>query len=79
MKLLVAEDEPKTGVYLQQGLTEAGFTVDRVMTGTDALQQAQSEAYDLLILDVMMPGLDGWEVLRKIRAAGKDVPVLFLT
>ncbi len=79
MKLLVAEDEPKTGVYLQQGLTEAGFTVDRVMTGTDALQQAQSEAYDLLILDVMMPGLDGWEVLRKIRAAGKDVSVLFLT
>lgn len=79
MKLLVAEDEPKTGVYLQQGLTEAGFTVDRVMTGTDALQKAQSEAYDLLILDVMMPGLDGWEVLRKIRAAGKDVPVLFLT
>lgn len=79
MKLLVAEDEPKTGVYLQQGLTEAGFTVDRVMTGTDALQHAQSEAYDLLILDVMMPGLDGWEVLRKIRAAGKDVPVLFLT
>lgn len=78
MKLLVAEDEPKTGVYLQQGLTEAGFTVDRVMTGTDALQQAQSEAYDLLILDVMMPGLDGWDVLRKIRAAGQDVPVLFL-
>ena len=79
MKLLVAEDEPKTGVYLQQGLTEAGFTVDRVMTGTDALQQAQSEAYDLLILDVMMPGFEGWEGLRKIRAAGQDVPVLFLT
>lgn len=79
MKLLVAEDEPKTGAYLQQGLTEAGFTVDRVVTGTDALQQALSEAYDLLILDVMMPGLDGWGVLRMIRAAGKEVPVLFLT
>ncbi len=79
MKLLVAEDEPKTGAYLQQGLTEAGFTVDRVMTGTDALQHALSELYDLLILDVMMPGLDGWEVLRMVRAAGKDVPVLFLT
>lgn len=79
MKLLVAEDEPKTGAYLQQGLTEAGFTVDRVVTGTDALQQALSEAYDLLILDVMMPGLDGWEVLRMVRAAGKEVPVLFLT
>lgn len=79
MKLLVAEDEPKTGAYLQQGLTEAGFTVDRVMTGTDALQYALSETYDLLILDVMMPGLDGWEVLRMVRAAGKDMPVLFLT
>ncbi|MGV8597517.1 response regulator, partial [Pseudomonas aeruginosa] len=48
-------------------------------TGTDALQHALSESYDLLILDVMMPGLDGWEVLRMVRAAGKDVPVLFLT
>ncbi|MBM3105819.1 heavy metal response regulator transcription factor [Pseudomonas sp. V1] len=79
MKILVAEDEPKTGTYLQQGLSEAGFNVDRVMTGTDALQHALSEAYDLLILDVMMPGLEGWEVLRMVRAAGKDVPVLFLT
>ena len=79
MKLLVAEDEPKTGVYLQQGLSEAGFSVDRVINGTDALQHALSEAYDLLILDVMMPGLDGWEVLRRLRTAGKDVPVLFLT
>ncbi|MDH4653886.1 heavy metal response regulator transcription factor [Pseudomonas sp. JS3066] len=79
MKLLVAEDEPKTGTYLQQGLSEAGFNVDRVMAGTDALQHALSESYDLLILDVMMPGLDGWEVLRLVRAAGKDMPVLFLT
>ncbi|MDN7142185.1 MULTISPECIES: heavy metal response regulator transcription factor [Pseudomonas] len=79
MKLLVAEDEPKAGAYLQQGLAEAGFTVDRVLSGTDALQHALSESYDLLILDVMMPGLDGWEVLRMVRAAGKDVPVLFLT
>jgi two-component system, OmpR family, copper resistance phosphate regulon response regulator CusR len=79
MKILVAEDEPKTGVYLQQGLTEAGFTVDRVVTGDDALQHALSEAYSLLILDVMMPGLDGWEVLRRVRATGNQVPVLFLT
>ncbi|MFC5695588.1 heavy metal response regulator transcription factor [Pseudomonas sp. GCM10022186] len=79
MKLLVAEDEPKTGTYLQLGLSEAGFNVDRVMTGSDALQHALSESYGLLILDVMMPGLDGWEVLRLVRAAGKDVPVLFLT
>jgi two-component system copper resistance phosphate regulon response regulator CusR len=79
MKLLVAEDDPKTATYLQQGLSEAGFSVDRVMTGIDALQHALGETYDLLILDVMMPGLDGWEVLRMVRAVGKDVPVLFLT
>jgi len=79
MKLLVAEDEPKTGMYLQRGLSEAGFTVDRVTTGPDALQSVLSAPYDLLILDVMMPGLDGWEVLRRVRAAGHEVPVLFLT
>ena len=79
MKLLVAEDEPKIGMYLQQGLVEAGFTVDRVVTGTEALHQALSETYDLLILDVMMPGVDGWEVIRGVRASGSSVPVLFLT
>ncbi len=79
MKLLVAEDEPKTGTYLQQGLSEAGFTVDRVENGTDAAQHALHTTYDLLILDVMMPGLDGWQVLQKVRAAGNEVPVLFLT
>lgn len=79
MKLLVAEDEPKTGIYLQQGLREAGFIVDRVVTGTDAIRQAQTEAYDLLILDVMMPGLDGWEVIKRLRLADHAVPVLFLT
>lgn len=79
MKILVAEDEPKIGMYLQQGLLEAGFSVDRVVTGTEALHQAQNEAYDLLILDVMMPGLNGWEVIRSVRTAGSTVPVLFLT
>ncbi len=79
MKLLLAEDEPRIGTYVQRGLNEAGFNVDLVITGTNALQHALSEAYDLLILDVTMPGLDGWEVLRMVRAAGKDVPVLFLT
>ncbi|MEB0042658.1 MULTISPECIES: heavy metal response regulator transcription factor [unclassified Pseudomonas] len=79
MKLLVAEDEPTLGIYLQQGLTEAGFTVDRFTDGVDALQHALSEAYDLLILDVMMPGMDGWELLQKVRRSGKEVPVLFLT
>ena len=79
MRILVAEDEPKTGLYLQQGLSEAGFRVDLASNGIDALQLALGEAYDLLVLDVMMPGLDGWEVLRRLRAAGQAQAVLFLT
>jgi two-component system copper resistance phosphate regulon response regulator CusR len=79
MKILVVEDEPKTGTYLKQGLDEAGFVVDLTANGLDGLHQALSEAYDLAILDVMLPGIDGWQVLQGIRRAGKDIPVLFLT
>jgi two-component system copper resistance phosphate regulon response regulator CusR len=79
MKILIVEDEHKTGDYLKQGLAEAGFTVDLVRDGHDGLHRALTEAYDLAILDVMLPGLDGWSVLAGIRRAGKDMPVLFLT
>jgi len=79
MKILIVEDEIKTGDYLKQGLSEAGFVVDLVRDGTDGLHQALVEDYDLVVLDVMLPGLDGWEVLQGIRRAGKDLPVLFLT
>lgn len=79
MKILVVEDEPKTGDYLKQGLSEAGFVVDLARDGHDGLHQALMDAYDLAILDVMLPGIDGWQVLQGIRKAGKDIPVLFLT
>jgi len=79
MKILVVEDEGKTGDYLKQGLMEAGFTVDLARDGVDGLHLVLSEAYDLAILDVMLPGIDGWQVLQGIRRAGKDMPVLFLT
>jgi two-component system copper resistance phosphate regulon response regulator CusR len=79
MRLLIVEDEPKTGDYLGQGLTEAGFVVDLARTGTDGLHLAMSGDYDLMVLDVMLPGLDGWQVLRALREAGRDLPVLFLT
>ncbi|TVP89052.1 MAG: response regulator [Pseudomonadaceae bacterium] len=79
MKILVVEDEGKTGAYLQQGLIEAGFNTDLATNGTDALHNALTANYDLLILDVMLPGLDGWEVLAALRAAGQTIPVLFLT
>jgi two-component system copper resistance phosphate regulon response regulator CusR len=79
MKILIVEDEPKTGDYLKQGLTEAGFTVDLARDGADGLHLALTESHDLAILDVMLPGLDGWALLAGIRRAGKDLPVLFLT
>lgn len=79
MKILVVEDEPKTGEYLRQGLTEAGFVVDLVRNGEDGLHAALGETYDLVILDVMLPGMDGWSVLRGIRRSGQELPVLFLT
>lgn len=79
MKILIVEDEPKTGDYLKQGLLEAGFSVDLLRDGLDGLHHALTESIDLAILDVMLPGLDGWGVLKGIRRAGKDMPVLFLT
>lgn len=79
MKILIVEDEPKIGDYLRQGLAEAGFVVDLARDGLDGLHLALTEAYDLAILDVMLPGIDGWQVLQGIRRSGKDMPVLFLT
>jgi len=79
MKILIIEDETKTGNYLKQGLSEAGFVVDLARDGADGLHLALTEAYDLVVLDVMLPSLDGWQVLEAVRKSGKDVPVLFLT
>ena len=79
MKILIVEDEPKTGDYLKQGLVEAGFSVDLVRDGLDGLHHGLTESFDLAILDVMLPGIDGWAVLQGIRRAGKDTPVLFLS
>jgi len=79
MKILVVEDEPKTGDYLRQGLMEAGYVVDLVRDGVDGLHHALTDSYDLAILDVMLPGMNGWHILQGIRKAGKDMPVLFLS
>ena len=79
MKILIVEDETKTGDYLKQGLGEAGFIVDVTRNGLDGMQMALAEQYDLVILDVMLPSLDGWQVLQTLRKAGKDMPVIFLT
>ncbi|KAA0181493.1 response regulator [Cupriavidus gilardii] len=79
MKLLVVEDEAKTGEYLRQGLTEAGFVVDLAANGLDGQHLAMTEPYDLIVLDVMLPDVDGWRIVQTLRAADNRVPVLFLT
>jgi two-component system copper resistance phosphate regulon response regulator CusR len=79
MKILIVEDEQKTGDYLKQGLSEAGFVTDLARDGVDGLHLALTGDYDLVVLDVMLPRLDGWQVLREIREKGKHLPVLFLT
>ncbi|MDY0011852.1 MAG: heavy metal response regulator transcription factor [Rhodocyclaceae bacterium] len=79
MKILIIEDEPKTGDYLRQGLAEAGFTVGLARDGIDGMHEGLAVGHDLVILDVNLPGLDGWQVLKALRAAGREMPVLFLT
>jgi two-component system copper resistance phosphate regulon response regulator CusR len=78
MRILVIEDETKTGEYLLNGLTEAGYVVDVATNGIDGLHLAQEMRYDLILLDVMMPEMDGWTVMKKLGARTKT-PVLFLS
>ncbi|MGV8899359.1 MAG: heavy metal response regulator transcription factor [Burkholderiaceae bacterium] len=78
MRILVVEDEPKAGDYLRKGLTESGFVVDLARTGPDGLQLATADAFDLIVLDVMLPGMDGWQVVQELRKT-QQTPVLFLT
>ena len=78
MRLLIVEDEPKTGDYLKKGLAEHGYAVEVARTGTDGLHLALESDFDLILLDVMLPGMNGWQVLAKLREK-KETPVLFLT
>lgn len=79
MRLLVVEDEIKTGDYLRQGLTEAGFQVALMRNGLDGHHMAMTETFELIILDVMLPDVDGWRIVQALRQAGNQTPVLFLT
>jgi two-component system copper resistance phosphate regulon response regulator CusR len=78
MRILVVEDETKTAAYLCKGLTENGFVVDVAHNGGDGEHLAQTQDYDLILLDVMLPGSDGWTILQSLRRT-KQTPVLFLT
>ena len=78
MKILVIEDEPKAAEYLRQGLSESGYTVEVALNGTDGLHAANNGDHDLLVLDVMLPGIDGFAVLAALRTS-RQTPVLMLT
>jgi two-component system copper resistance phosphate regulon response regulator CusR len=78
MKILVVEDEPKAGDYLVKGLQESGYVADLARNGVDGLALALEHDYELIVLDVMLPQMDGWAVLAKLRER-KQTPVLFLT
>lgn len=79
MRILIAEDDRKMAGVIERGLREAGHAVDLATTGDDALFHARSGPYDALVLDVMLPGRDGLEVCRELRAAGSDLPIIMLT
>ena len=79
MRILVIEDEAKTAKFLKKGLTEAGFVVNVAEDGLDGLYVAHESDFDLNILDVMLPGLDGWHVLSHLREEGNRALVLLLT
>jgi two-component system copper resistance phosphate regulon response regulator CusR len=79
MRVLLIEDEKKTAAFLAKGLAEAGYTVDVAEDGVAGGELARDQAFDLLIVDVMLPKKDGWSVVQEVRAAGGRMPILFLT
>jgi two-component system copper resistance phosphate regulon response regulator CusR len=79
MRILVIEDEKKTAAFLAKGLREAGFAVDVAHDGESGLERARANKFDLLIVDIMLPEKDGWEVVSELKADGVRTPILFLT
>ncbi|WP_199545892.1 response regulator transcription factor [Streptomyces sp. N35] len=79
MRLLIVEDEKRLALSLAKGLTAEGYAVDVVHDGLEGLHMAAENPYDLLILDIMLPGMNGYRVCATLRAAGNDVPILMLT
>lgn len=79
MRILLIEDDKKTSQYIKQGFAQAGHVCDVCETGIDGLSEATREAYEVIIVDRMLPGLDGLSIVKAIRAAGNRTPVIFLT
>lgn len=78
-RILIAEDEPRISSFIEKGLSANGFAVTVVADGRSAYEYATTGGFDLLVLDIGLPGLDGFEVLRKLRADGNSIPVVVLT
>jgi two-component system, OmpR family, response regulator len=79
MRVLVAEDEPKMAGLIRRGLTEEGYAADIAATGDDALWMAEATDYDAIVLDVLLPGTNGFDVCRQLRKGGTWAPILMLT
>ncbi|RPJ40217.1 MAG: DNA-binding response regulator, partial [Chloroflexi bacterium] len=79
MHVLLVEDEHKISAYVKRGLEECGYAVDAVFTGKDAIDWALSANYDLIVLDIMLPNIDGLTACRELRQRGNRTPVLMLT
>lgn len=79
IRILIVEDEAKLAANLQRGLTEDGFTVDTAPDGETAIRRARETAYDLVVLDVMLPSMDGFSVCRELRRLSVDLPILMLS
>ncbi|MFE6041790.1 response regulator transcription factor [Streptomyces sp. NPDC056452] len=79
MRLLIVEDEKRLAVSLARGLTAEGFAVDVVHDGLEGLYRAREGVHDLVVLDIMLPGMNGYRVCAELRAAGHEVPILMLT
>ncbi|MCB8981724.1 MAG: response regulator transcription factor [Ardenticatenaceae bacterium] len=79
MRILVVEDEPRMAALIQQGLEEEAYAVDVVGNGRDVMLWVESATYDMVLLDIMLPGMSGLDVCRQLRAAGHTMPILMLT
>lgn len=79
MRSLIIEDEAKTASYLRKGLTESGFVVDTASDGEEGLHQALENVYDVIVCDVMLPRMDGWAIVSRLRERGVATPILLLT
>ena len=79
MRVLLVEDDPDTSAYIVKGLEEEGHTIDHLADGCDGLARAMADDYDVLIIDRMLPGQEGLQIVKSLRRAGRKAPILFLT